>query len=364
MALSTGTAGAIEGGDGFRELALFAGIGGGILGGKLLGWRTVAAVETNPYCREVLLRRQRDGVLPLFPVWDDVRTFDGRPFRGVVDIVTAGFPCQPYSTAGRRRGEGDERNLWPDTVRVIREAGPEYALLENVPGLLAFDYFGEVLGSLADCGYDAEWDVVSAGSVGAPHLRRRLWILAWRCQPADSDGVRGEAGAYSAESRQGGIRLRRQDREAPEAAEGRQEREHGPGQTDWYSDGITAEAERPLRPGKGHEPRRDRDAAGADGESGRDESEDATDGRGGRGGDVPGSGSDDNAPWWWEAEPRVGRVADGVPARLDRLCSLGNAQVPLVAAVAFRVLAERAGLAVAGEESCSWADYLKRKGRL
>jgi len=161
-----------------NELALFAGAGGGILGGRLLGWRTVCAVEKEPYCREVLLRRQRDGVLPLFPIWDDVRTFDGKPWRGLVDVVSAGFPCQPFSCAGRRRGADDDRNLWPETCRVLREVGPCFALLENVPGLLATDYFGGILGDLAEAGFDACWDVVSAAECGAPHLRKRLWVVA------------------------------------------------------------------------------------------------------------------------------------------------------------------------------------------
>lgn len=160
-----------------NELALFAGAGGGILGGILCGWRCVCAVEKEPYCREVLLRRQRDGVLPMFPTWDDIRTFDGRPWRGVVDIVTAGFPCQPWSCAGQRKGENDDRNLWPETLRVLREVGSRYVLLENVPGLLAHDYFGEILGGLAEAGYDARWGIVSAVEVGAPHIRKRLWIV-------------------------------------------------------------------------------------------------------------------------------------------------------------------------------------------
>lgn len=90
-----------------NELALFTGTGGGLLGSRLLGWTPVCAVEKESYCREVLLRRQRDGLLDLFPIWDDIRTFDGSPWRGAVDIVTAGFPCQPFSAAGTRRGELD-----------------------------------------------------------------------------------------------------------------------------------------------------------------------------------------------------------------------------------------------------------------
>ncbi len=161
-----------------NELSLFTGAFGGGLGSILLGWRTICAVEKEPYCREVLLRRQRDGVLELFPIWDDIRTFSGKDWRGKVDIITAGFPCQPFSVAGQRRGQDDERNTWPDTIRVIREVGPRFAFLENVPGLLTHEYFGQILGDLAEAGFDAEWCVLGADGVGAPHRRKRLWILA------------------------------------------------------------------------------------------------------------------------------------------------------------------------------------------
>lgn len=163
-----------------HELALFAGTGGGILGTHLLGWRVVCAVEKEPYFREVLLRRQRDGVLPLFPIWDDIHTFDGRPWRGKVSVVTSGFPCQPFSVAGARRGHEDDRNLWPETIRVIREVGPRYCLLENVPNLLAHGYYGTILGELAESGYRVRWDCIPAAACSAPHRRDRLWIVAHR----------------------------------------------------------------------------------------------------------------------------------------------------------------------------------------
>src|SRR3990167_9439770 len=118
-----------------RSLDLFAGVGGGLLFGTILGWESVCAVEIDDYYQQVLSQRQKDGALPWFPIWDNIRDFDGTPWRGLVDVVTGGFPCQPYSCAGKRKGEMDERNLWPDTIRVIREVRPRYCLLENVPGL-------------------------------------------------------------------------------------------------------------------------------------------------------------------------------------------------------------------------------------
>jgi DNA (cytosine-5)-methyltransferase 1 len=162
-----------------NELALFAGAGGGILGTKLLGWRTIAAVELNEYRRSILIQRQEDRLLDFFPIWDDIRTFDGRPFCGRVDIVTGGFPCQPYSQAGSKRGESDSRNLWPDTIRVIREIRPRYCLMENVDDLISYNYFGNILADLATSGYSIRYDIIPAAAVGANHTRRRLWIAAY-----------------------------------------------------------------------------------------------------------------------------------------------------------------------------------------
>lgn len=163
-----------------NELALFAGAGGGLLGGKLMGWRTVCYVERNAYCLRVLQARIRDGLLDDAPIWDDIKTFDGQPWTGSVDIITAGFPCQPFSTAGYMRAGMDERNLWPETIRVIKEVRPQWCLLENVAGLLAgrHGYFGQILRDLAESGFDARWDCIPASAVGAPHHRNRLWILA------------------------------------------------------------------------------------------------------------------------------------------------------------------------------------------
>jgi len=163
-----------------NELALFAGIGGGILGGILSGFKIVCAVEIEQYCREVLLQRQRDGIFPFFPVWDDVRTFDGTKWRGIVDVITAGFPCQPFSVAGKQKADLDERNMWPSTLRIIGEVKPQWILLENVPNLLAgsHGYFGQILSDLDKIGYSARWGCLSASTVGAPHKRERLWIVA------------------------------------------------------------------------------------------------------------------------------------------------------------------------------------------
>src|SRR6218665_691812 len=120
-----------------NELAVFAGAGGGILSADLLGWRTLAAVENNRYAASVLVARQNDGSLPAFPIWDDVRTFDGKPWRGRVDVVSGGFPCQDISRAGKGAGISGERSgLWKHMARIIGEVRPRFAFIENSPDLV------------------------------------------------------------------------------------------------------------------------------------------------------------------------------------------------------------------------------------
>jgi len=173
-------------GGSLNELALFAGVGGGLLATKcLLGWQTVCYVENGEYPLKVLEARIAEGYLDDAPIWGDVRTFDGKPWRGCVDIVTAGFPCQPWAAGGKGAGEDDSRNLWPETVRVIGEVRPTWVLLENSPRLLQVSrkwgrvpYIQQIVGDLAGMGYVGQWGCLSAASLGFEHKRRRLWIVA------------------------------------------------------------------------------------------------------------------------------------------------------------------------------------------
>ena len=159
-----------------NELALFAGAGGGILGGKLLGWRTVCAVEINTYRARRLMQRQNEGHLSPFPVWDDVCTFDGRPWCGVVDVVSGGFPCQDISTAGNGAGlSGARSGLWKEMARIIGEVRPRFALVENSPALTTRG-MGRILGDLAEMGFDARWGAFTARDEGAPIERERIFI--------------------------------------------------------------------------------------------------------------------------------------------------------------------------------------------
>ena len=162
-----------------NELALFAGAGGGILGGHLLGWRTVCAVEINAYARDVLLARQDDGCLEPFPVWDDVTTFDGRPWAGLVDVVSGGFPCQDVAAGSSTKTgvEGERSSLWEHMRRIVGEVGPRCVFVEN-SAMLTSRGLGRVLGDLAALGFDARWGVLGGVHVGAPHERERIWIAA------------------------------------------------------------------------------------------------------------------------------------------------------------------------------------------
>ena len=162
-----------------NELALFAGSGGGLLAGHLLGWRTVCAVEIEDYARRVLLQRQFDGFLPRFPIWDDIRTFDGKPWAGKINVISGGFPCQDISAAGKGDGlDGQRSGLWKEMFRIICEVRPNFVFVENSPNLTSRG-LGVILGNLASVGFNARWGVLGAGDIGAKHQRDRIWIVAY-----------------------------------------------------------------------------------------------------------------------------------------------------------------------------------------
>ena len=232
-----------------NELALFAGAGGGILGGHLLGWRTVCAVEWEAYPASVLCARQNDKILPPFPIWDDVQTFDGKPWRGIVDVVSGGFPCQDISAAGKGAGiDGERSGMWSQMARVVSEVQPRFVFVENSP-MLVNRGLERVLGDLTKIGYDAKWTIMGAADIGANHQRDRIWILATNTN-------------------------------------------------------VSQQQRRSL-PGRVHQ---------------------------------------ENAKFsnslWWKNQPSIHRMDDGVAARMDRLKAIGNGQVPLCAATAWRFLSE------------------------
>lgn len=156
-----------------NELHLFAGAGGGILSSHLLGHTIVCAVERDEWCQHVLVQRQNDKLIKPFPIWDDVCTFDGRPWKGTVDLVSGGFPCQAFSNAARGRNIA-EKDIWGEMYRITREVCPTLVFAENVsekPILKAAN-------DLEDIGYKCHYIKLSAKDLGADHSRTRYWLLA------------------------------------------------------------------------------------------------------------------------------------------------------------------------------------------
>ncbi|MEO0368006.1 MAG: DNA cytosine methyltransferase [Pseudomonadota bacterium] len=168
-----------------KELSLFSGAGGGLLGSKLLNWRHCGYVEYNEYCQKIIKQRIKDGLLENAPIFGDIKTFIDEgyadSYKGLVDVVTAGFPCQPFSVSGKQKTTKDERNMWPETIEVIRRVQPSIAYLENVPGLISTGYIMQVINDLFESGYEVLPPLkIGAGDVGAWHQRKRIWILAYR----------------------------------------------------------------------------------------------------------------------------------------------------------------------------------------
>jgi|LUMF01.1.fsa_nt_gb DNA (cytosine-5)-methyltransferase 1 len=176
-----------------NTISLYSGIGGIELGlSAVIQTRTVCYVEREFSCIKVLIQRAKEGWIDSAPVYSDVATFPTEEFKDI-DLITAGFPCQPWSWANtsQARGENDERNGWPDTIRIIREIRPVFIFMENVPNLLNHGYFGTILGDLAQAGYDAEWNCFSGNDINAPQIRERLFILAY----ADTARLEGWSGS-------------------------------------------------------------------------------------------------------------------------------------------------------------------------
>jgi len=323
-------------------LDLFAGIGGFTLGLERAGFETVAFCEIDPYAQKVLRKNW-----PEVPIYDDVRsiTADRLAADGIrVDVITGGFPCQDISTAGRQAGiEGERSGLWSECARLLGEIRPRYAIFENVTNLLngdRGDWFKRVLGDISEIGYDAEWHCIPASAIGAHHHRDRIWIIAY--PNSDSESGRplnaGEVQStslledasciqrISRREEQGVLREMQEDGSVFNQSCGRGKahrelladtnefrlEEHGHSQSEHAIQGCKDVAY-PSRKGlQGSEKARNN---GEDGEKPGNQLLTRLSGIQGR---------------IWEAEPDVGRVANGVPARSHRLKCLGNAVVPQI----------------------------------
>ncbi len=225
-----------------RLLDLFSGIGGFSLAASRAGIIPTQFVEMSRYCQKELIKN-----FPGVPIHEDIKTFKGQP--GTADIISGGFPCQPFSTAGKRRGTKDDRALWPEMFRIIQEVRPTWVLGENVIGIENME-LDQVLFDLESKGYETQSFNIPACAVDANHRRERIWIVA----NSNSEGF-----------------------------------------TDIQRKRVPAKTSRRRTVG---------------------------------------------APSRWDAEPDVGRVAHGIPARVDRLKGLGNAIVPQVAYEIFKAIVE------------------------
>jgi len=304
-------------------LALFAGAGGGILGGKLLGWRTVCAVEWEAYPASVLCARQNDGLLPTFPIWDDVCTFDGHPWRGIVDVISGGFPCQDISAAGKGAGiDGERSGMWGEMARIICEVRPRYVFVENSP-MLTSRGLGRVLGDLASMGFDAKWGVLGAADVGAPHQRDRIWIVAKWCKQLP----------HTQHNR---IRRWEQQQESPKKENGLVANPCAFGSQTGLADTQRGQKRDADKSQHSSSDLANPKSSGLQG-SNKCGSHEQSSSKGIQSEFARSYGS---VSRWWSSEPNVGRVADGVAARVDRLKAIGNGQVPLCAATAWRILSE------------------------
>lgn len=336
----------------YRVLDLFSGIGGFALGLEAAGMETVAFCEVAAAPRALLAHHW-----PEVPCYDDIRTLNAARLAAdgiAVDVICGGFPCQDISFAGAGAGLAGERSgLWRDYARLIRELRPRYVIVENVAALLGRG-LGDVLGDLAEIGYDAWWDCIPASAAGARHRRDRVWIVAyargeqhegfgdalWRQIAAELSRAYTEFRAIDladADSSRGPARksaAKRARSRSSACADGGHVSDPAIGERN-----VEPASEAREYQGQRQEPPGGRDRLGCLPDSTCDgRNEGRSDPRGGG----PGNGAQQRPrPWgrgWWLSEPDVGRVAHGVPARVDRLHGLGNAVVPQIPEIIGRAI--------------------------
>ena len=285
-----------------RHGSLFSGIGGFDLAAEWAGFENVFQVEIDNYCQKVLAKN-----FPYVKRYKDIKEFDGTQYRGAIDIVSGGFPCQPFSVAGKQKGAEDDRNLWPEMFRVIKEIGPSWVVGENVANIINFVEFEHILTDLECEGYEVQTFIIPALAVDAKHRRNRIWIVAYNDEfYNDRSGLRTteisqqEApGILKNFPNYNGKRGWIQQIESSKCKETPNIIDHG--------------EEKPLA-----------DSA-SQGFQKREAGEQRISFLYAKYGSVEGLRQNE-----WPSEPDVGRVANGVSGRVDRLKGLGNAVVPQI----------------------------------
>ena len=276
-----------------NHLDLFSGIGGFSLGLEKVGFKTIAFCEREEYCR-MLLQKHWKGV----KIYNDIKKLEAKDIKEPVDILTGGFPCQPYSVAGKQKGTNDDRYLWPEMFRVIKEVKPTFIIAENVRGLINIQdgmVFETVCSDLESEGFEIQTFIIPAAGVGAPHKRERVWIVG-----------------YSKHNGSLTSKIERRDNKINDRAEEGENTTLQPERTSRSGNNVTMENSRcelyersSIR--------------------GKDEDETRK--------EITNQHQRSSSTSWrsWEFEPDVGRVANGVPGRAHRLRGLGNAIIPKIA---------------------------------
>ena len=321
------------------ELSLYSGAGGGLLATHhLLKWKTIGYVEIDEYCQKVIAARIKDKVLREAPVFGDIRTFISEgyaeAYQGMVDVITAGFPCTPWSNAGAKRGRHDDRNLWEETIETCRIIRPRYILVENVASLVTDEYFGHILGDLVACGYDCRWRILSAAEVGAPHKRDRVWLVAYTQHnglPATAErGSNAETVRDTAQGANGTVQL---------------EGVRPPSHVSDSNSGCNGQEDE-VRTGRHTtEPVRQdvSDTCGTRSTLGLpEEKSEPGEGQVARNTAVSNDEGDRRTRWsrtgYWTTEPGILRVVDGMDDRVDRIKAVGNGMCSQVVATAWHLL--------------------------
>ena len=301
------------------HLSLFSGIGGLDLAAEMAGFKTVGQCEWADFQTKVLEKHWPD-----VPRWRDIRTLTGDSFYErtglrTVDVISGGFPCQPFSLAGKREGKDDDRYLWPEMLRVIRELNPTWVIGENVPGIvnLALD---TVLSDLENEGYTAQPFIIPACGVDAPHKRERVCIVAYSINRGSVVCRNRELSNADADERKGNDN--RRGTEEPVTREWWKDEPRTVGMVDGLSESVHADD--------------------TDTESKRSAWQSCSELCGGGTIQTQIRGTLGSHSAWhnWPDEPGICRVVDGIPNRVDRIKSLGNAVVPQQFYIFFKLIAD------------------------
>lgn len=294
--------------------SLFSGIGGFDLVAEWTGWENVFQCEKDEWCRRVLAKN-----FPSIKRYADIKDFNAKEYEGKIDIISAGFPCQPFSVAGNRRGEDDDRYLWPETIRIVREIKPSYVVCENVPGIikLALD---TVLSDLENEGYTTETFIIPACAKNAWHRRDRVWVIAYTNCCANR---RTSKSLLSPDEKS-----RLQEREQME-----QPLISGKVRISAHTKGIGRERSGDSRKRRTGLENNDSNNEGISANANSERCEEQW-----KSIKIPATFFAPRFDMWWETEPGMDRVVDGLPNRMDRIKGLGNAIVPQIAYEIFKAI--------------------------